>query len=245
MLVARRFSISSLSAAIHQDFGAQTCFITARSKLLSYDSIPACELACAASSLPPPLRSNSSFTVHPSPSLSLSLGNALEARIRFKSASWSELLTELIRFWVQYVSEGNRWKIMDVFVSPLNNMENIICNLFTRDCNLTDDFFFPLSIQFYTTISSTYLPVHTFPSNLTPFRSDFSFLSQFKTTRKFESNSRLEIDGERIYIYIYTYTNRKACVQYEETHTRGHGERGREAGWPVKPNKSGHPELRM
>lgn len=43
---ARRFSISSLSAAIHQDFGAQTCFITARSKLLSYDSIPVHELAC-------------------------------------------------------------------------------------------------------------------------------------------------------------------------------------------------------
>lgn len=81
MLVARRFSISSLSAAIHQDFGAQTCFITARSKLLSYDSIPACELACAASSLPPPLPSAlapSSFTVHPPLSLSLSLGNALD-----------------------------------------------------------------------------------------------------------------------------------------------------------------------
>lgn len=117
MLVARRFSISSLSAAIHQDFGAQTCFITARSKLLSYDSIPACELACAASSLPPPLPSAlapSSFTVHPPLSLSLSLGNALDARIRFKSASWSEVLTELIRFWVQYVPQGNRWKIMDV-----------------------------------------------------------------------------------------------------------------------------------
>ncbi|KAH0567703.1 hypothetical protein KQX54_011937 [Cotesia glomerata] len=34
-----RFSISSLSAAIHQDFGAQTCFITVSLKLLSYDSI--------------------------------------------------------------------------------------------------------------------------------------------------------------------------------------------------------------
>lgn len=95
MLVARRFSISSLSAAIHQDFGAQTCFITARSKLLSYDSIPACELACAASSLPPPLRSSSVLVLGASSSLSLSLGNALEARIRFKSASWSETLDEV------------------------------------------------------------------------------------------------------------------------------------------------------
>ena len=119
---------------------------------------------------------------------------------------------------------------MDVFVSPLNNMENIICNLFTRDCNLTDDFFFPLSIQFHTTISSTYLPVYTFPSNLTPFRSDFSFLLQFKTTRKFESNSRLEIDGERIYIYIYIYTHTRIGRRVYNTKKRTHVDTEKEGG---------------
>lgn len=82
MRAARRFSISSLSAAIHQDFGAQTCFITARLKLLSYDSIPVCELVC---------------TVPEQASFGIVGDNALEPYIRFSYAQEIHILNQTSR----------------------------------------------------------------------------------------------------------------------------------------------------
>lgn len=74
----------------------------------------------------------------------------------------------------------------------------------------------------------------------------FSFFLFFAVRN--DSEVRIEFSSKsNESIYIYIYTNRKADTRVYNTkkRTRGHGERGREAGWPVKPNKSGHPELRM